>query len=148
MHEKNQPPELSPIQVPAQPMPMPMPMPPAKPNMPNMPMPGNPCYMPDMTGGAESYMPEYPDIYHKVQPHVSAACDDMEMHGWMMPTTRMMRCMCDHIHQNVMQMYPEMANYGAGGMSVSDYDPVGGGPVRDVIAILLLAELFRRRRVY
>lgn len=154
VHEMYQPPEQQPIQQPIQP---PMPMPPAPkpmPNPPPMPMPGNPCFSPEMSGGANAYSNMYPDIYYKLQPHVSMACDEMEINGLMLPTTRMMNCMCSRIHENVCRMYPEMLNYAnswsaAPNPQAMDYDrSFDGGPIKDIIAVLLLAELFRRRRVY
>lgn len=157
MHEKYQPPEQQPIQ---QPMPMPAPAPKPMPNPPPMampmpmPMPGNPCFAPDMAGGENAYSNMYPEIYFKVQPHVSMACDELEINGMMLPTNRMMTCMCNRIHENVCRMYPEMRNYAGSWMPAMDTQaidsvmPFAGGPLRDIIAVLLLAELFRRRRVY
>jgi hypothetical protein len=149
VHEKNQPPAQPPMQQPIQQPQMPPVMPPRP-----MPIPKHPCFSPDMTGGAGAYTWMYPDIYYKIQPHVTMACDEMDMNGWMMPTRKMMLCMCDRIHENVVRMYPEMRNYtgnwyAAPMMQVMDDDmPLNNGPIKDIIAILLLSELFRRRRVY
>ena len=61
-------------------------------------------------GAAEGEM-IHPKLYHKIHPFVLEACDEMEMHGVMMPTNAMMDCMCDRICDKVFRIYPEMAKY-------------------------------------
>ena len=72
MHEKNQPPAQPPMQQRYAPIQQPMPMPPVQAcRRSHMPIPKHPCFSPDMTGGAGAYTWMYPDIYYKIQPHVT-----------------------------------------------------------------------------
>jgi hypothetical protein len=112
----------------------------------------------------------YPEIFYKLQPYIMVVCDQMDTYGTMMPTQEMVEQMTDSIYDDVGQMYPEVADY------VRSYEenakenvPEGAGrdpmryetiPViapffgpfrrrglfRDLIDILILSELFRRRR--
>lgn len=112
----------------------------------------------------------YPEIYYKLQPFIMMACDQMEVCGPQMPTQEMVENMCDHIHTQVCHMHPEIAEYAqkCDNDPGDDPDPPAGfrfggfergmdrmgfgfpfrrrGPFRDLISILLLSELFRRRR--
>lgn len=91
-----------------------------------------------------------------------------------MPTQEMVDDMCDHIHNQVCRMHPEIAEYAMKHDNDAADDPpdppmspfgFGGfergfgrmgfgfpfrrrGLLRDLISILLLSELFRRRRHY
>ena len=113
----------------------------------------------------------YPEIFYKLQPFIMMACDQMDTYGPMMPSQEMIEQMSDNIYEDVNRMYPDMAEY------VRDYENksksdspdtevinhvpgIYGGPgmfgrrfrrrgvFRDLIGILLLSELFRRRRRY
>jgi hypothetical protein len=130
-------------------------------------MPGNPGSMsPNMqTMPMMANSVVYPEVFYKLQPYIMMACDRMDTYGSMMPTQEMVEQMSDGIYDNVSRMYPEMAEY------ANNYDKkmkddqtvetvlFGRGPFfgfgfrrrglfRDLIDILLLSELTRRRRYY
>jgi hypothetical protein len=106
-----------------------------------------------------SYQGIYPDVYYKVQPFVMMACDEMDAYGSGLPTRSMVRQISDQIHSDVARVHPdlteqsiphgmsyEMASaYGVPG-SMVEAQQWGGGFFNDLIDILLLNELFRRRR--
>lgn len=99
----------------------------------------------------------YPEIYYKVQPFIMMACDQMDMHQ--MPTQAMIDQMADNIHDDVVRMYPDMAEYAQSTMTTiadpHDPPPFGRdhrdgrfrrrGLFNDLITILLLQELLGRR---
>jgi len=107
----------------------------------------------------------YPEIYYIVQPHVLMECDNIEMTGTM-PTQDMMDAMCSRIYDNVCRLHPNLKEndmeaepvaVAAAAMPVQPYDRYDdyrrrrrdrGFDTRDLIRILLLNELFRRRRRY
>lgn len=105
----------------------------------------------------------YPEIFYKLQPYILMACDQMESCDSLMPTQDMLEQMCDSIHDEVCRMHPDLAEYANSCERKSSADPsisqvitiVPGifgrnfrrrGMFRDIIEILLLSELFRRRR--
>jgi hypothetical protein len=125
--------------------------------------------MPPIMSGVMTYKMMYPDIYYKLQPHILMACDEMDMYGQMMPTQEMVEQMTDRIHDNVCKMHPELAEYAneyektiqtiVPEFRPDDFRRDGRdehdgfrprfrrrGPFRDLISILLLSELFGRRR--
>ncbi|NLY71751.1 MAG: hypothetical protein GX076_08780 [Clostridiales bacterium] len=96
----------------------------------------------------------YPEIYYKIQPFVLMMCDEMDAYGTGMPTQEMIDHMTDHIYDNLCRMYPELresAEETAKEVNVQ-FRPYGYGRRRrrgflgDLINILLLTELFGRRR--
>ena len=129
----------------------------------NIPPQSQEDFFPDMEMPRANNM-MYPDIYYKVQPFVMQACDEMDTYD-RMPTQDMVEQMTDNICDNVLQMYPEMEQY-MGPDNAMDAVPTqiyGRGrrfddysfrrrfrrrrsPLRDIVGILLLNELFRRRR--
>ena len=128
-----------------------------------------PYYQPGIApalAGAMAYPAVYPEIYYKLQPHILRACDDMERYG-LMPTGEMIEHKCDEIHDDVCRMHPELAEYAreyeikaqnAADLSAelvfnpADYDRGDRRRFRrrslfgDLIRILFLSELLRRRR--
>lgn len=98
----------------------------------------------------------YPEIYYKVQPYVMMMCDEMEAYGAMMPTHEMVEEYTDRIYDNVCKMYPDMGEWGNAMETIAPFNnplPFGRGrrqrgPFRDLITILLLTEMFGRRRRY
>lgn len=108
----------------------------------------------------------YPEVYYKMQPYIMMACDHMDAYGPEMPSQEMVEGMSDAIYDDMMRTYPEMADYmrsqeqgGAARTSLAVQGPFGfmspfgfrrdfrrRGLGRDLIDILLLSELFRRRR--
>jgi hypothetical protein len=123
--------------------------------------------MPQMINGARAYATMYPEIYYKIQPFIIRACDEMDMYDFM-PSEEMIDFQTDQIFDNVNRMYPELAQY------AQDYErqmensprlpqefvpgdpdnlemmrrrrPRSRGLLSDVIRILLISELFNRRR--
>ena len=116
----------------------------------------------------------YPEVFYKLQPYILMVCDQLETYGYSMPTQEMAQQMTDFIYEDVMRMYPELAGYARnyeqddgpvaevfnqfpGGYSQGFYgqrQPFFGnqfrrrGLFRDLIDILILSELFNRRRRY
>ncbi len=109
---------------------------------------------------ARAYRAQFPEIYYRLQPYIMMACDEMEDYSPGMPTQEMLDEMTDSIYEEMMRMYPDMTDYMADSYEsssvVAQFDR--GGPFdfrrrfrrrglpRDLITILLLQELFRRRR--
>ena len=106
-----------------------------------------------------AYQLAYPEVYYILQPYIMIACDQMDIYGSVMPTQEMMDQMTNGIYSDVIRMYPDMSEYdGEAIPAVNMGNPNIGygfgrrlrrrGPLRDIIGILLLSELFRRRRRY
>lgn len=109
-----------------------------------------------------SYQCVYPDVYYKVQPFVMMACDEMESHGGEMLTRDMVRHISDQIYEDVCRVHPDLAERADHrGMSYEAASAYGirstfaeaqlfdrGGFFRDLLDIVLLNEIFRRRRRY
>jgi hypothetical protein len=126
--------------------------------------------MPNMTGTLANQA-VFPEIYYKLQPHIMMVCDQMDAFGNGMPTQEMVEQTTDNIYDDVVRMYPDVAEYAnktdngtmpeARPAIIADYG-FGYGPgygyrpgygrfrrrgvLRDVIDILLLQEFMRRRR--
>lgn len=102
----------------------------------------------------------YPDVYYKIQPHVIMACDEMEDYDdCEMPSEEMIREISNQIYENICRMYPEyaeptpyrgMAYEAAAAYGLTDHIESqqfgGGGIFGDLVTIVLLNELFGRRR--
>ncbi len=106
-----------------------------------------------------TYRIVYPEIFYKLQPFVLMACDEMDVYG--MVNQEMIEKMADNIYDDVCRMYPDMVEYAREqerkassipGVAEVQAPFRGGfrrrGLLRDIIEILLLSELFRRRRRY
>lgn len=105
----------------------------------------------------------YPEIYYKVQPYVIMMCDEMDVYGPVMPSQETLDQMADCIYDDCCRANPDLAEY-AREMEKNDQavpavnsfgNPDGfgfrrrprrRGFFRDFISVLLLSELFRRRR--
>jgi hypothetical protein len=121
-------------------------------------MGGHPCLKPEMLQDTTANTLMYPEMYYKVQPHIMMACDEMDMHGVVMPTREMIHCMCERICVTLFRVHPELAaydmDYPVGTMAdpPQEFDehgrPMQRGPFRDFLLFLLLSEFFRRRRGY
>ncbi|MCX7615755.1 MAG: hypothetical protein N2Z65_08380 [Clostridiales bacterium] len=135
---------------------------------PSYTMPGMEQYQyfqPPMMEKMMAYQAVYPDVFYKVQPFVMMACDQMDTYG-SMPSQDMIEQMADVIYEDVRRMYPDLNEYvGEYERNVNSSSPdlevvnhvprspgMFGRPFRqrglfrDLIGILLLSELFRRRR--
>jgi len=123
--------------------------------------------MPQYINGARAFSSMYPEIYYKIQPYIIRACDEMDMYE-LMPSEDMIDYQTDQISDNISRMYPEIAQY------AQDYErqmensprlpqefaptnsdsievirrrrPRSRGLLGDLVRILLISELFNRRR--
>lgn len=106
------------------------------------------------------YRRVYPDVYYKVQPFVMMICDEMDANNYDIPAQDMIRQLSDQIYEDACRVYPDLAERdqyrGMSYEAASAYEMtehyVGaqqffrGGFLNDLIDIVLLNELFRRRR--
>jgi hypothetical protein len=102
----------------------------------------------------------YPEVYYKVQPYILMACDEIDIYDdFEMPSSDMIMQMSDQIYSDVCRMHPEcmgsepfreMSQEAAAAYQIYgnvEYQQVGpGGLFNDLITIMLLNELFGRRR--
>lgn len=109
-----------------------------------------------------NYQCIYPDVYYKVQPFVMMACDEMDAYNMGVPAHDMVRQISDQIYNDVVRVHPELAEdddyqemsyeaavaYNMEGPYAETQRFRGRrrGVFRDLILILLLNEIFRRRR--
>ena len=108
------------------------------------------------------YQRVYPDVYYKVQPFVMMACDEMDAYDYGMPSPDMIKQITDQIYQDVCQTHPDIAEqtnyhemsyeaasaYNVPAGFVQAQQLGGGGFFNDLVTIVLLNEIFRRRRRY
>lgn len=124
---------------------------PIKPVQPNMP--------PVM-----AYQMVFPEIYYKLQPYIVMVCDQIDPFGTTMPTQDMLDRISDSIYDDMCKRYPDLAEYARSQEDKANLDPIiqtvrygydpdmygwrfrRRGLFRDLIDILLLSELFGRRR--
>lgn len=105
------------------------------------------------------YQRVYPDVYYMVMPFVMMACDEMDAYDYGMPSQDMIRQMTDQISQDVMRVNPgiaeqsnfhEMSYEAASAYNIPsgfvEAQQFGGGFFNDLVTIVLLNEVFRRRR--
>ena len=123
-----------------------------------MPVPNAmPSAMPQMT---------FPEIYYRLQPYIMMVCDHFSSFLVAMPSQDQLDTIADSIYDDVCKRDPGMAEYlqNQAGKNdppdpkndpdpMFDFDPPYGrwrfrrrGLPRDLIEILLLSELFNRRR--
>lgn len=109
-----------------------------------------------------NYQCIYPDVYYKVQPLVMMACDEMDAANFGVPTSDMVRQISDHIYDDVCRLHPDLAEkaqyqemsyeaaaaYSVPGSLAEAQRWRRGGFFNDLIDIILLNEIFRRRRRY
>lgn len=99
----------------------------------------------------------YPDIYYRLLPYIMMACDEMDSFATEMPTQDMIEQMSDNICDEMLAMYPDLSDYikdmESRDTTIAVQVPLRfrrprrrRGLFRDLIDILLLTELFRRRR--
>jgi hypothetical protein len=123
--------------------------------------------MPQMLNGARAYFSMYPEIYYRILPFVIRACDEMDMYD-AMPSEDMIEFQTGQIFDNVSRMYPDLAQnvrdyegqletpailpqqFGPGNPDGLEMErrrrPRSRGILGDLIRILLISELFNRRR--
>jgi hypothetical protein len=113
---------------------------------------------------AMAYQTAFPEIYYKLQPYIMMVCDQIDALGSTMPSQDMLDRISDSIYDDMNRRYPDLAEYARTQEEKANSDPViqaarfGDDPpmfgwrfrrrglFRDLIDILLLSELFRRRR--
>lgn len=113
-----------------------------------------------------AYQMAFSEIYYKLQPYIMMVCDQLDSFGSMMPTQDMLDNISDSIYDDISKRYPDLAEYARTQEAKANSDPViqtarfdddppifgwrfrRRGLFRDLIDILLLSELFRRRRRY
>lgn len=129
--------------------------------------------MPNMRGNM-AYQLVYPEIFYRLQPYIMMVCDQMDIHGNFVPTQDMVEQLTDSIHDDICRMYPDIADYADNYNQMNyndpplmddygrvmfdrdrdfDYGMFGrrfrrSGSLRDLTSILLLSEIFRRRKMY
>lgn len=108
------------------------------------------------------YQRIYPDVYYKVQPFVMMACDQMDADDYGMPSPELIRHTSDQIYMDVCGVHPDLAErehyhemskeaasaYHMEERAVASQQFGSGGFFEDLITIMLLNEVFRRRRRY
>ncbi len=108
-----------------------------------------------------TYHGVYPEVYYKVMPFVMMACDELDVNGYEMLSPEMIMETADRICDDVLRMYPDLAQQvqydGMTYEAASAYDMLGSNVesqqfyrrrniFRDLVTIILLNELFGRRR--
>lgn len=106
-----------------------------------------------------AYQMIYPEVFYRLQPYIMMVCDQME-YGSVMPTMETVQHMTDNIYDDVCRMYPDLAEYVRNNENKAKDDPPPfdrdpdmfgrrfrrRGVFKDLIDILILSELFGRRR--
>jgi hypothetical protein len=104
----------------------------------------------------------FPEIFYKIQPYIMMVCDQLDAFGSTMPSQEMLDNIVDSIYDDICKRDPNLAEYlrnqeanPAMQSAKPDADPPPygwrfrrRGIPRDLIEILLLSELFGRRRRY
>ncbi len=102
----------------------------------------------------------FPEIFYKIQPYIMMVCDQLDAFGSTMPAQETLDNIVDGIYNDICVRDPNLAGYlrsqeanpaMQSANSNADPPPYGWrfrrrGVPRDLIEILLLSELFGRRR--
>lgn len=127
----------------------------------NMPSNQNPSLdqMPDISN-------IYPEIFYRIQPYIIMMCDQLDAYyGNGMPSQEMIDQITENIYRDILEMYPDIAEYAREREMREQSQPTAAemitrrpriysrafrrrGLLRDLIDILFLSELYRRRRRY
>lgn len=111
--------------------------------------------MPGVTASAMQYQLVYPEIFYRVQPYIMMVCDQMDAYDPAMPTQEMVEQLSDMICDDLCKMYPDLAKYAKNDETATTAvqptivfrrRPRRRGILGDLVDILLLSELFGRRR--
>lgn len=107
------------------------------------------------------YQSVYPEIYYKVMPFIIMACDQFDVSDYDVMSPEMIMETTDRICEDVLRTYPELAqqfDYGEMSYEAAAAYNISGGNIesqqfyrrrnlfRDLINIILLNEIFGRRR--
>lgn len=110
-----------------------------------------PWMQPEATGPMVFPM-MYPDIYYRLYPYVSRICDRMDNPYIIYPAESQIESMINECYDMAVREMPDLEEYAGAkvpeNMSVEIKQNIAfRRPIlRDLIAIILLSELFRRRR--
>jgi hypothetical protein len=96
----------------------------------------------------------YPDIYYKIYPYAAQVCDKMDNLYMTYPSQQLLENMVDECYDICIKKMPELEEYAskADEVTVSENEVEEQQVIRrrailrDLIAIILISELFRRRR--
>lgn len=108
----------------------------------------------------DEYRVVYPEIFYKLQPYIMMVCDQLDVYGDSMPTQNMIEQMTNNVYSDILEMYPDIAEYvreseNSGKNSMETITRPRRyynccyrrrGIFRDLIDILFLSEYYRRRR--
>ena len=105
---------------------------------------------PEMSGGMV-YPTMYPDIYYRIYPYVHRTCDRMDNPYMMYPSESQVESMVNECYDMCVKAMPDLHEYAElhseEGQKAEASQFFRRRPLlRDLIAIILISELFRRRR--
>jgi hypothetical protein len=102
------------------------------------------------------YKALYPEVFYKVKPYVLMVCDELENMGQLTPNQEDIENIADNICADVRDMYPELGDYIEQTEAQETFVPFYGrrfgqpfrrrGIFNDLVGIMLLGELYGRRR--
>lgn len=109
-----------------------------------------PSMEPDMCDGMVQPI-MYPDIYYRMYPYIHRTCERMDNPYMMYPSEAQVESMVNECYDTCMRTMPDLNQYaemdGEAEQEVEASQLIRRRPIlRDLIAILLISELFRRRR--
>lgn len=110
-----------------------------------------PSMEPEMNNGMVNPI-MYPDIYYRIYPYAHRTCDRMDNPYMMYPSEAQVESMVDECYDACVRAMPDLIQYAD--MHVEEAKEVDASQfrrrplLRDLIAIILISELFRRRRFF
>lgn len=109
-----------------------------------------PYFEPEISEGM-AYAPMYPEIYYKVYPYVSRVCDESDRSFAIYLSQVQVESMVNECYDLCIKAMPELEEYsipnvsGKEDLEITQMERPRRPILRDLIAIILLFELFRRR---
>jgi len=110
---------------------------------------------PSLTPGIDNGMVQhimYPDIYYRIYPYVHRTCDRMDNPYMYYPSEAHVENMVNECYDACIKGMPDLIQYAdikAEQADEAEANQIRRRPLlRDLIAIILISELFRRRRLY
>ena len=89
----------------------------------------------------------YPDIYYRIYPYVHRTCDRMDNPYMHYPSEAQEESLVDDCYDSCIRAMPDLEHYADVRTEQVDANQLRRRPLlRDLIAIILISELFRRRR--
>ena len=92
----------------------------------------------------------YPEIYYRIYPHVHRICDRMDNPYMYYPSEALVESMINECYDACVREMPDLIHYAD--LKAHETDSIDAAQfrrrplLRDLIAIILISELFRRRR--